>query len=115
MTLALAQAGMDVEAVRAHFQHAQGPGARQQSALAVRTRSGVAINIWRTYGASLHKGVCAGAWRRSWLARCRRTGSCRVPEAYGGARGNLLGSALPMHRLLQCAGGIRGRLRQHVG
>ena len=43
---------MDVEAVRAHFRHAQGEGAQRQSALAIRTRSGVAINIWRTYGAS---------------------------------------------------------------
>ncbi len=48
---------MDVAAVREHFRFAQGEGAQQQSALAVRTRSGVAINVWRTYGARLHPGA----------------------------------------------------------
>lgn len=48
---------MDVEAVRAHFQQAQGAHARRQSALAIRTRSGVAVNIWRTYGAAQASSV----------------------------------------------------------
>jgi hypothetical protein len=47
---------MDVAAVREHFRVAQGAGAQRQSALAVRTRSGVAINVWRTYGARLRAG-----------------------------------------------------------
>ena len=83
------QVGMDVEAVRAHFKAAQGGHARRPSALAIRTRSGVAVNIWRTYGAA-HAPVVrlTGAWPDAWVARftcvCnlgakegRRTGSYR--------------------------------------
>ncbi|KAK9821309.1 hypothetical protein WJX81_008022 [Elliptochloris bilobata] len=46
----LDEVGMDVDAVRAHFRQAQGASAQRLSALAIRTRSGVAVNIWRTYG-----------------------------------------------------------------
>ena len=53
---------MDVEAVRAHFQEAQGAHAQRQSALAIRTRSGVAVNIWRTYGAG-HAPMTRAGWR----------------------------------------------------
>jgi hypothetical protein len=64
---------MDVAAVREHFQYAQGAGAQRQSALAVRTRSGVAINVWRTYGARLRAGevVRRTAARPAWLGRGR--------------------------------------------
>ena len=54
---------MDVEAVRAHFKEAQGAHARRPSALAIRTRSGVAVNIWRTYGAAQAPSVkLIGEW-----------------------------------------------------
>ena len=63
------QVGMDVEAVRAHFAQAQGPHAQRQSALAIRTRSGVAVNIWRTYGAGRTPATrLAGAWPGAWAA-----------------------------------------------
>ena len=60
---------MDVEAVRAHFAQAQGPHAQRQSALAIRTRSGVAVNIWRTYGAAHALAIrLVGAWSGAWAA-----------------------------------------------
>ena len=63
---------MDVDAVREHFQQAQGVDAHRQSALAIRTRSGVAVNIWRTYGAARAPHVrLSGIWPDAEAAQIR--------------------------------------------